>query len=91
MSFKIFDKKERGLLNDDVVAQRYSEYLQQLIQEDVTMIDVDLDGDENVLSFDEFREYHVLNMIGRAKDFSENMARDYQNTAVLSDKLRFGK
>ena len=90
MSYKLFDKKERSLLNDSVVADRYAQYLQEQLVSNAVSEDFRLE-DDNMLSFDEFKEYHVLNVIGRANDFSDNMARDFQFTAVLKEKLISGQ
>lgn len=79
------------MLNEDIVAKRYSEYLQQLVNKNPMHLSIDVENDDNVLTFEEFKEYHVLNVIGRAEDFTENLARDYQFTAVLEDNLRYGK
>jgi hypothetical protein len=90
MSYKLFDKRERSLLNDSVVADRYAQYIQELLGSNPDAEEFRL-ADDNMLSFDEFKEYHVLNVIGRANDFSDNMARDFQFTAVLEEKLISGQ
>ena len=88
MAFKLFDKKERSMLSDKAVAESYAKYLQKHFttrcDDELAIIDVD---NNSALNFEEFKEYHVLNIIGRSKEFSDNLARDYQNTAVLSEKL----
>ena len=78
------------MLNDSVVADRYAQYLQELLGSSAGSEEFRLE-DDNMLSFDEFKEYHVLNVIGRANDFSDNMARDYQFTAVLEENLISGQ
>ena len=65
--------------------------IRQILHKNPAVGGIDVEEDENVLTFDEFKEYHVLNVIGRAQDFTENLARDFQFTAVLQDKLRSGK
>jgi len=88
MAFKLFDKKERGMLSDKAVVESYAKYLQAhftTVQNDNHAV-IDADN-KSALDFEEFKEYHVLNIIGRGKEFSDNLARDYQNTAVLSEKL----
>lgn len=88
MTFKMFDNMDRRMLSDQSVAESYAKYLQEHFttkgNNDLMLVDAE---NHSALDFDEYKEYHVLNVIGRGKEFSDNLARDFQNTAVLSEKL----
>ena len=84
----MFENVERRMLSDQSVAESYAKYLQEHFttkgNNDLMLVDAE---NHSALDFDEYKEYHVLNVIGRGKEFSDNLARDFQNTAVLSEKL----
>lgn len=34
--------------------------------------------DQPLMSYDEFKEYYILTILGRSSEFTENIARDFQ-------------
>lgn len=91
MAVKMFDRRERSMLSDSTVAESYAKYLQEHFTSQRHGANGDVDADHvNALNYEEFKEYHVLRVIGRGNEFSDNLARDYQYTEVLKEKLLSG-
>ena len=87
MAFNFFDMKERRMLSESVVAESYVKYLQDHFTTHLNGDNPEINADHaNALDYEEFKEYHVLWVIGRDNEFTANIAKDYQNTEVLKEK-----
>jgi len=58
-------------LDDHIINDSYAVYLQKYVH-------VFSEKEHLLMSFEEFKEYYILNVLGRASEFTENIARDYQ-------------
>lgn len=70
-----------GRLDEDRIADAYSAYLQEHsfdTSEGKGSISV-----QGLLGYEEFKEYYVLKLLGRASEFTNNIARDYQYVTLL--------
>jgi len=69
--------------DDQAIATAYANYVQSCYNQtydDNINNESDLELSSNIaLSYDEFREYYFLNLLGKGSDFLDNIARDYQN------------
>ena len=77
MAVTLFD----GKLNDELIIDAYSGYLQQHLKccSPKHEIKKELNA---LLAYEEFKEYYILKLLGRASEFSTNLARDYQYMSI---------
>ena len=76
------------MMSDSAVAESYAKYLQEHFTTHNHGGTIETDADHvNALNYEEFKEYHVLRLIGRDNEFSDNLAKDYQYTEVLKENL----
>lgn len=77
MGVHVFNNESKKL-NEGVINDSYAMYLHKFIEAcDEGFVN---DNKDNcaIMSYDEFKEYYILKVLGRSKEFTENMARDYQ-------------
>ena len=71
-------KGDYNNLNDDMINDSYALYLQKYVEIDSCKGVNDTQEECTLMSLEEFKEYYILNVLGRASEFTENIARDYQ-------------
>lgn len=80
MAVQIFNQSSNKL-DENSINDSYANYLHKFI--DGCGDNFSTDEKENcaIMSYDEFKEYFILKVLGRSSEFSANMARDYQYLA----------
>lgn len=62
-----------GKLDENVMIDAYSSYLQKNLRSNSRK------GSSNTLmAYEEYKEFYILSLLGRASEFSNNIARDFQ-------------
>ena len=65
-------------LNDGMINDSYAMYLHKFIEGCGDEFTKNAQDKCAIMSYDEFKEYYILKILGRSSEFTENMARDYQ-------------
>jgi len=77
MSVHIFNS-EGKMMNDDVINESYALYLHKFIEDCSRSKTTEEIGSCAIMSHDEFKEYYILEVLGRSGEFTANLARDFQ-------------
>jgi hypothetical protein len=70
--------KDNDKLTDDAINNSYVMYLHKFIDTNSSLHKGNTKDNYAIMSYDEFKEYYILNILGRSSEFTENIARDYQ-------------
>lgn len=73
--------KFEGRLDEEIIMEAYGMYLQKHANE--RAIGLKPTALETILAYEEFKEYYILKILGRAGEFMTNIARDYQYASIL--------
>ena len=65
-------------LNEHAIHNAYAMYLHTFIDNCSEQRLYSLQDKRAIMSYDEFKEFYILNILGRSSEFTENIARDYQ-------------
>ena len=77
MAFHIF-KEATSNLDENTINDSYAMYLHKFMG---SCVQEAIDNKKDscaLMSYDEFKEYYILKVLGRSAEFTENIARDYQ-------------
>lgn len=77
MAVHVFNNDSKKL-NEGVINDSYAMYLHKFIEGCGETFMSDAQDNCAIMSFDEFKEYYILTVLGRSSEFTENMARDFQ-------------
>ncbi|MCF6361075.1 MAG: hypothetical protein L3J29_09985 [Cyclobacteriaceae bacterium] len=80
---------EAKKMNETSILDSYTMYLHTFIEGSGASITATSSQSSAIMSYDEFKEYFILKVLGRSTEFTANMARDYQylsfdNTIILN-------
>ena len=65
-------------LDENTINDSYAMYLHNFVGSWPQEVVNTKEGRSAIMSFDEFKEYYILKVLGRSSEFIENIARDYQ-------------
>lgn len=77
MGIQIF-KNTSNNLDENSINDSYAMYLHKFVD---SCSDYFLNSAKDscaIMSYDEFKEYYILKILGRTSEFTENIAREYQ-------------
>ncbi len=77
MAFQIF-KNTSNKLDEDVINDSYAMYLHKFVDACDDHFEKNKQADCAIMTYDEFKEYYILNILGRSSEFTESIARDFQ-------------
>jgi len=77
MGFQIFNN-EANQMGEDTINDSYAMYLHKFIEDCGDSISNNSPKNCAIMSYDEFKEYFILKVLGRSSEFTANIARDYQ-------------
>ncbi|MCB0495604.1 MAG: hypothetical protein KDC79_05685 [Cyclobacteriaceae bacterium] len=81
MSFSRFE----GRLDEEKILNAYGAYLQKCtFSKSNRLCKSEKNG---IMAYEEFREYYILELLGRASEFTSNIARDYQYSSLMDSLL----
>ena len=88
MGVHIFSNEAKKM-DETTILESYTMYLHTFIEGSGASIMEVSSQSSAILSYDEFKEYFILKVLGRSSEFTANMARDYQylsfdNTVILN-------
>jgi len=77
MGVHIFNKETQNL-NENSIQDSYAMYLHKFIEDNDESCTTQMIKNSVIMSYDEFKEYFILKVLGRSSEFTANMARNYQ-------------
>ena len=77
MGVHIFTNEEK-MMTEDTINDSYAMYLHKFVEDCGDSISEELPDNCAIMSYDEFKEYCILKVLGRSAEFTANIARDYQ-------------
>ncbi len=77
MAVRIFNN-DTNQLTENSINDSYAMYLHKFIG--TCSEDINAKNEEScaIMTYDEFKEYYILKVLGRSAEFTQNIARDYQ-------------
>ena len=82
MAVHIFTKDSN--LDENSINDSFALYLNKFIEDSKGGHSSSSEDKRAIMTYDEFKEYYILKVLGRSAEFSDNMARDYQYLAFDS-------
>ena len=79
MAVHIFTKDSN--LDENSINDSYAMYLHKFIEGCGEEVSKNSNDNCAIMSYDEFKEYYILKVLGRSAEFTDNMARDFQYQA----------
>ncbi len=77
MGVHIFNNEAKKM-TEDTINDAYAMYLHKFIEDCGESISNSSPKNCAIMSYDEFKEYCILKVLGRSSEFTANIARDYQ-------------
>lgn len=77
MGVYMFNDEAKNL-TDDAINGSYAMYLHKFIEDCDGSVARPVIESSAIMSYDEFKEYYILKVLGRSSEFTANIARDYQ-------------
>lgn len=81
MAVHILNKASRRL-DEHSISDSYAMYLQKFVDSSDKFIEDAAKSHQAIMTYDEFKEYYILNVLGRSSEFTESIARDFQYMAL---------
>ena len=79
MAVHIFTKDSN--LDENSINDSFVMYLNKFIEGATKELTYPTDNNCALMSYDEFKEYYILKVLGRSSEFTDNIARDFQYLA----------
>lgn len=71
-------KKQTNRLDEQSINDSYVMYLHNFVDAGYDDWAIEVPENLSIMTYDEFKEYYILDALGRSSEFTESMARDFQ-------------
>ncbi len=87
MAVQIFNQTPNNL-NENSINESYAMYLHKFVEPCGANFKDSTDSACAIMTYDEFKEYYILKILGRSLEFTKNIVRDYQLLVNNEQPLR---